>query len=684
MDLSTPIKNAGLVYKLQAKKLEKLNIFTVQDVLLHIPARYVDLSLVSPIQMVQAGEVLTVQGTVSGIKNEYTRRRFQLQKAQIQDNTGVIECVWFNQPYITKNIHAGDQVSIAGKAEAAGKSIVIRVKEYEILIPGKEPTHTARLVPVYPETRGLSSKWIRNRVRELLERIEIVDYLPESIRAKHCLIDLPRAITQIHFPDSLKTVEKTRERLAFDELFLTQLKALFRKKSWEEKQVTHAFEISPYQQNIQKFWELLPFELTHAQKRAVSEIFGDLSRTRPMNRLLEGDVGSGKTVVATIALYLAHLNGFQGAFMAPTEILAYQHYETVSKLLSPLGVEVVLYTASNKKQVKYNGSFHIAIGTHALLSENVMFDRLGLVVIDEQQRFGVEQRAILRDKGTNPHFLTMTATPIPRTVLLTLYGDLDLSYLDEMPKGRKVVKTWYVPKAKREAAYEWIKKMIRKKHPDQADYNITHNQVFVVCPFIEESESNLTVKAATKEFEQLRSEVFSEFRLGLLHGKQKAREKQEVLTQFQKGELDILVATPVVEVGVDIPNATIMLIEGAERFGLAQLHQLRGRVGRRGNQAYCLLFSGSAYSKTIMRLKLLEKNHVGAVLAEEDLRLRGPGEIYGTRQHGEPVLKVASFSDFPLIEKTKHEAEHIIYALDKHPLLKEAIESSIISRVNPD
>jgi ATP-dependent DNA helicase RecG len=524
-------------------------------------------------------------------------------------------------------------------------------------------------VPVYSETRGISSKWLRRQVFKLLEeKNQLKDYLPEIIIKANGLMKLSDAIEKIHFPKTLEEAEVARQRLSFDELFDIQLAAIIRRKAWEKNTIKKPWK--DFNTKANNFIKKLPFELTNAQQRSVKEILTDLSSTKPMNRLLEGEVGSGKTVVGAITMYVAFLNGFQSAFMAPTEILAQQHYQTLKVLLEPLGVKVELFTSSTKN----NQEFNVAIGTHALVYKKVKFDKLGLVIIDEQQRFGVEQRTIIKEKGKNVHLLTMTATPIPRTVALTMYGDLDLSILDEMPVGRKLVKTWLVPPEKRSGAYTWIEKQIKENT----------DQVFIVCPFIEESESMLTVKAATKEFARLQKEIFPNLKLGLLHGKMKATEKESILNDFRDKKIDILVSTPVVEVGIDIPNATVMLIEEADRFGLAQLHQLRGRVGRSDKQSYCLLFTSSVNETTIERLKALETIYSGAALAELDLKLRGAGEIYGTSQHGKQVLKVASFSDFALIDKTKKEAEKIFPEIDKYPELLEKTKQINLSHVSPD
>jgi len=675
MDLQTTILDAGGIYKKYASRLEKLGIKTFEDFLFHIPFRYEDYSLISKIGNVQAGEVVTIQGTVIEIKNEFTKSWKRLQKAKVQDETGIIDVIWFNQPYLVNVIHKGDLISLSGKIDWYLHKIVLQSPEYEVTANYHETIHTGRLVPVYPETRGVSSKWLRRQIYKIFndQKQKILEYIPSSILTNNDLIGLIESLEQIHFPKKLKYAERAKQRLAFNELFLINLAALQKRFEWQSKLKSEPLAISSYKKQIERFWENLPFELTSAQKRAVSDIFRDLGSSSPMNRLLEGDVGSGKTVVSAIAMYLAHLNGYQSVFMAPTEILAQQHYNTISNLLSPFGVKVALATGSRKLKIE-NLKLKILVGTHAVLSKNIKFENLSLVVIDEQQRFGVEQRAIIRQKGKNPHLLTMTATPIPRTIALTMYGDLDLSYLDEMPKGRKLIKTWLVPSRKRNNAYEWIQKQILG----------TGSQAFIICPFIEESESMQTVKAATKEYEILTKDIFPQLKLGLLHGKLKAKEKDKVLQDFRDKKTDILVATPVVEVGIDIANATIILIEASERFGLAQLHQLRGRVGRGDKQSYCLLFTQSNNDQTLKRLKAMETTHVGAQLAELDLRLRGPGEIYGTSQHGIQHLKVASFSDFALIEKTKKEAEKIFPKLSEYPLLLEKLKTITLKHVSPD
>lgn len=669
--LQTKISSLGGVYKRFSSSLEKLGIVKLGDFLLHIPFRYDDFSQISEISKIQPGEVVTIRGKILDIKNQYTRRGFTLQKARAEDKTGIIDIVWFNQPYIPKSISKGDLVSFSGKAEYKGNKLQLTSPEYEI---GEDSIHTGRLVPIYPETRGITSKWIRRQIYKILNENEkeIGEFLPDEILERNNLEDLLTSLKKVHFPDNLDEVSVAKQRLAFNELFLIQMASNTRKIEWQKYLNGHKFEVLKNKSATNKLIEKLSFRLTKAQEKALDEIFNDLSKKTPMNRLLEGDVGSGKTIVATISAYLAYLNGYQTVFMAPTEILAGQHYKTISELLTPLGLKVSLSTSSMK--IKHHKSFDVLVGTHAVLGEKIKFEKLGLVVIDEQQRFGVEQRAIIRKKGKNPHVLTMTATPIPRTIALTLYGDLDLSVLDELPKGRKIIKTWHVPNFKRANANAWIKTQIDEKG----------SQVFIICPFIEESESMQSVKAATKEFENLKSNIFKKYRLAMLHGKLKSKQKDEILNDFKNKKFDILVATPVVEVGIDVPNADIILIETAERFGLSQLHQLRGRVGRNDRQAFCLLFTDSDNLNTTTRLKAMEKTNIGSELAELDLKIRGAGEIYGIRQSGRNFLKIASFSDFDLIRKTKKEAEFIMENVDKYPKLLEKIEETGVSDISPD
>jgi len=723
--LTTKIADAGSIYKKYAPRLEKLGIFTFEDFLYHTPSRYDDFSQITKIGEAENGKAVSIRGTVLSMTNTYTRSRMVIQKAVVTDGTGTVDVTWFNQPFLTRQIKTNDIISLAGTIEQTGVKRTMLSPEFEILVNEEQDTiHTTGLVPVYHTTQGISSKWVRRQVHMLLKdfffhhseelkatsestaqqdsghhsspetaqtRATILhDHLPESVRQQYNFIDLQSALQKIHFPNDYEEIGKAKERLAFDELFLLQLQSLHRRHIWKESIQTQALSID--QKKIDQLVGALPFQLTDAQKRAVTTIFQDLQQTKPMNRLLQGDVGSGKTIVATIAMYIAVLNNKQAVLMAPTEILAEQHYKSIKNLLDPLGVKIELVTGSTKrikntksrikektKQTSHNSSFiihhsNVLIGTHALLYSKADFSNAGLVVIDEQQRFGVEQRAIIREKGNNPHILTMTATPIPRTMALTVYGDLDVSYLDQMPQGRKYIKTWLVPPEKREGAYEWMQKQITE----------TDSQAFIICPFIEESENMQTIKAAKVEYERLQKDIFPNLRLGLLHGKMKAKEKDDVLVEFKDKKYDILVATPVVEVGIDIRNATIILIEASERFGLSQLHQLRGRVGRGDKQSYCLLFTESQNSETITRLKAMETLHEGAKLAELDLKLRGSGDLYGTMQSGYRMLKIASFSDVHLIEKARASARNVYNKIDEFPDLKNLIIEKTKKKISQD
>lgn len=678
MNLQTQLRQSNHLHKMYANRLEKLSIFTFEDLLFHLPSRYEDYSVLSKISQVQPGEIVTIQGQILEFKNQYLKnaRIRTIQKALVSDGSGSIEIIWFNQPFLTNSIQTNNTISASGRIEGSGQKLSMQSPEFEILFNNEGSIHTGRLMSVYPETKGVSSKWLRRQIHTILKDYgrELFEYLPTNIINKFQFPDFAKALQEVHFPHSLELAEKAKERLAFDELFLMQLAALKRKKEWRQNITSLPFEIKKYQKELNNFLASLPFTLTSAQQKAIKEITDDLEQNKSMNRLLQGDVGSGKTVVAAIGMYMAFLNGFQSILLAPTEILAQQHFGTISKLLSPFGIKVDLVTGSKKPKKTKSRQSNILVGTHALLSDKIKLEKLALVVIDEQQRFGVEQRGTIRKKGQSTHLLTMTATPIPRTVALTMYGDLDLSYLNEMPGGRKKIRTWLVPVEKRNAAYNWIRDQIRTND----------SQTFIICPFIEESESMQTVKAASKEYDRLKKEVFSDLRLGLLHGKLKSKEKEQVMSDFKNKNFDILVATPVVEVGIDIPNATIIMIEASERFGLAQLHQLRGRVGRGDKQSYCLLFSDSLSDPISKRLKSLETIYSGAELAELDLRLRGPGNLYGTAQHGIPKLKVASFSDTLLIQKARFQAQEVFPQLSAYPLLKKKVDAITLQTITPD
>ncbi len=673
MDLSTKLSHIVGVGPTLAKRLEKLELYTVEDLINHYPFRYDDFSHISTTLEAKVGEKVTLQGEVWSISNIFTRSRRVITNAIFNDGNGVIELVWFNQSWLTKSIKTGDRLQVSGKVNKKGNkfSILMPVWEKISLQPSttnNQPLHTGRLVPVYPETFGLTSKWIRQKIANFLPKVssQIVDPLPDSI--KDGMLNLEESINKIHFPENYQEVTKAKERLGFDELFFIQLATLKTRKSWQQKQVSQPFKID--KAKVDKFIKNLPFELTNAQKKVTQEIVDDLKETHPMNRLVQGEVGSGKTVVATIITYLTYLNGMRSLLMAPTEILAFQHYSTLSRLLDPFNIKVGIYTGS-KKQAE---DVDVIVGTHALLSEKLIKENIGLIIVDEQQRFGVEQRTLLRSNATVPHFLTMTATPIPRTVALTLYGDLDLSVIDELPKGRKLVKTFLVPSKKRLDSYKFIEKKVKEG-----------DQVYIITPLIDPSETLVSAKAAKIEFEKLKK-IFPDLRLGLLHGRLKSKEKEAAINALKDGEIDILVSTSVVEVGVDVSNATIMVIEGAERFGLAQLHQLRGRVGRGEKESFCFLFAENEQSSVTSRLKNLEKTFDGLRLAELDLKIRGSGEIFGTRQSGRFELKIASFLDLPLLECAKNEAVNLLQKdpqLDKYPPLKRKL-ASISADVMPD
>lgn len=675
MELSTPVSSLPMVGQTYARRLEKLGITTVEDLIHHYPHRYDDLSLISPIGQIQPGETVTIKGQIISCRNVYTKTGKRLQQAVVADPTGQIEAVWFNQLYLPQTLKPGLSVALAGKVDWFGSQKSLISPEYEL--PRRPPgklIHTGRLVPVYPETAGLSSKWLRSRIYPLLKTIAINDYLPESTRHEHNLIDLATALKSIHFPIHPEPSLKATRRLAFDELFLLELQVLKSRHDWRQAQLSHPFHVD--QDKVLQFISGLPFTLTSAQNQAIKHILADLSQSQPMNRLLQGDVGSGKTVVAAIAIYLAHLNGFQSIFMAPTEILAHQHYQTLNTLFKSLGIDIGLVTANRKLKTD---NCKLLVGTHALLHRHLATPNLGLVIIDEQHRFGVAQRAGLLQAPTTPHLLTMTATPIPRTIALTLYADLDMSILDELPTGRLPVKTWLVPPTKRSAAYQWIKDQITTHH----------TPAFVICPLIDESDANtmVNIKAATAEYDRLKTQVFPDLKLALLHGRTKSKDKQAIMANLAAGKIDILVATPVVEVGIDIPNATIMVIEGSERFGLAQLHQLRGRVGRGHRQSYCLLFTTNNNQLENRRLRYLTTTHNGLKLAELDLKLRGPGHLYGTTQHGFLNLKLASLTDAKLLTSTRSAADQLLSQdpqLKQHPLLRQKLSSALAKSVSPN
>lgn len=675
MDPQTPIEKLPGIGTFYSKKLRRLEIVTLEDLIYHFPFRYDDFSSLFPISNLSDGQVVTLQGNIWSIRNLRSRTGKFLTLATLADQTGTIDIVWFNQSYLTKTIKPGAFLSVSGKVHLEGNKPKLISPKFEILreLMQTQTIHTGGLIPVYPETEGITSKWLRAKIASLLPHYleSLKDFLPEKISRSQKLLDLKSALESVHFPKETELIEKARERLAFDELFTLQLAAQIRKRKWKEEKEANSFKIDS--SKLKQFLSILPFKLTDAQNRSTFEILKDLEKKTPSNRLLEGDVGSGKTVVAAAAAYFANLNGFITLFAAPTEILANQHQQTLTEILKPYKINVGIWTASKKEEAE------IISGTHALLISYKPKKAVGLVIVDEQHRFGVAQRgklSLANLNGKSPHLLTMTATPIPRTLALTLYGDLDLSVLDEMPVGRKKIRTHVVPNFKRKDAYKFIENQIKEGR-----------QAFIITPFVEPSESMATIKAATEEFIKLK-EIFSKnIKLGLLHGKLKSKEKEKVMKDFKDRKIDILVATPVVEVGIDVPNATIMMIESADRFGLAQLHQLRGRVGRGKHKSYCLLFSDSSSQNSLKRLKAMETIDIGFKLAEIDLKMRGPGEVFGFRQSGYTNLKIADLSDQKLIVQTQEEAKILIGRdpeLKKYPLLVKKLEQLNLEYVQPN
>ncbi len=669
-----------------AQRLSRLGITTLQDILLHAPARFLDYRTITSIHSMIAGQEYVIKGTIEDAQVQKSRTGLTMVKATITDNSGSIECTWFNQRFLVDKLIRGQTITLAGKADRFRGTLNFQPADFAIEEnPGDTSAslHFGRLVPIYPETDGISSKWLRHKVSLALAMVsDWPDFLPPEMVERQNLMSIHMALQQLHFPDTLEKAVRARERFAFEELFLVQVRALECKRL-EQSSTKNAIPID--KALINSFVAQLPYTLTKAQKRVAREILKDMEQPFPMRRLLEGDVGSGKTVIGALAMVTASQANVQAALMVPTELLAEQHFRKLSELLNAHHIPIGLLTSSksliseNKKALLANGDIGksvtkatlqkkiqqgkllLIVGTQALLHDALEFKSLGLVIIDEQHRFGVRQRTLLQQKQeTTPDLLMMTATPIPRSLALAVYGDLDLSVIDELPPGRQTIITRLVPVSRKSEAYTFIKKLVAQGR-----------QAYVVCPVIDESDKN-DFASVLAQYEVLKTSVYPDLRVALLHGRMKTKEKDSIMRAFSEGNYDVLVSTTVIEVGIDVPNATVMLIEGAERYGLAQLHQLRGRVGRGAHQSYCLLtttHSGQQYTK---RLQQFVTCSDGFALAEADLQIRGPGEVYGVRQSGLPDFRMASLTDAVLIAKSRAEAQWVVdQGIENFPLLKE-------------
>lgn len=655
----------------RAEAFGRLGVKTFEDLLYFVPWRYEDRGNLKKIAEIAPGEEYTLCVQIHSTRIHTTpKKRLQIFEAVMRDETGWLAVKWFNQPYLKNVLKQGRWLMLSGKARISPYDGYLGMEnpQFELLdqtphdpaLSGEELIHTGRIVPIYHETRGLSSRVIRTLMKAVLDTWAecIPDTLPEDLRTRQQLPALGETLRQVHFPDRTGSLEAFNRgvtpyhrRLAFDDFFLLQLGlALKRRERVEEARGIPFITEGPL---LDRFLNQLPFGLTTAQQRVIEEIKQDMARPRPMNRLIQGDVGCGKTLVAVVALIIAIENGYQGALMAPTEILAEQHYLMMKRWFSDLGLKVVLLTSGQGRQKRMEtenrlqeGEVHLAVGTHALIQEGVRFKRLGMVIVDEQHKFGVLQRRDLVQKGPHPDVLIMTATPIPRTLALSVYGDLDVSVIDELPPGRTPVETLLLDESRRARGYEILDRELR-----------AGRQVYVVYPLVEESEKS-DLKAAVQMARHLQEDIFPDWCVGLLHGQMKTEEKETVMSRFKDRQIHILVATSVIEVGIDVPNATLMLIEHAERFGLAQLHQLRGRVGRGSHQSFCILIAGKRLTQEARRrLEVMVKYRDGFAIAEQDLTLRGPGEFFGTRQSGLPELKVANLiRDVRILEAARQEA----------------------------
>jgi len=684
--LKTSVTELTRVGKTVAQQMGKLEIKTAEDLLTHYPFRYDDYSKILSIKDLKTKGSGTVKAKINLIANHRSpHKKMVITEAIISDQTDSLKVIWFNQSFLTKTLKSGKRVYLAGKIDYDKYyGLQLTNPSYE-LCKDESPIHTGRLVPIYPSTVRLSQKQIRFLVRQILPLIqEIPDWLPREIKTKYNLTSLSFALEQIHFPQNQLWLEKAIHRLKFDELFLIQAQNQLIRQKIKNRE---AFLIKFKLKETKKFVQNLAFKLTEAQRKTSWEIINDIEKNSPMNRLLEGDVGSGKTIVAIIAILNAILNKHQVAYMAPTEILAEQHFKNITELFKNYPFQIALLTREKKQTNKQkdikkiellkqlaSGKINLIIGTHALIQEKIKLKRLSLAIIDEQHRFGVAQRAKLinqsgEQKPKAPHFLSMTATPIPRSVALTLYGDLDLSIIDQIPPGRKKIITKIVKPNETKQTYQFVKKEIS-----------AGRQAFIICPLIDPSDK-LGVKSVKEEYEKLSKKVFPDLKIALLHGKLKSEQKEKIMRDFNRNKINILVSTTVVEVGIDVPNASIIIIEGAERFGLAQLYQLRGRIGRSQNQSYCFLFPENEGEKVRKRLRALLQAKNGFELAEKDLELRGPGEIFSTEQSGFSTnLKIARLSDIKTIKETREVAKLIFekdFDFKKYPLLEKKINESI-------
>lgn len=692
-EINKSIKYIKGVGEARAKLFSKLNIFTVRDLIEYYPRQYEDRSIHKPIDQLVDGESCGINAMIiSKVSVNRVRKGLTVCKLLAKDTSGVIAVTWYNQEYIKSVFEIGQEYNFFGKILKRGQIFEMQNPVYEhIKGNNMESRVLGKIIPVYNTTAKLTQNIIRTTVESALSMYasgmpatelqeEVFDPLPKSIRIKFNLIDLNKAIKSIHFPENEEALNQSRKRLIFEELFMLQVGLLNIKRNLTEDKTGVKFGQT---EDINVFKESLPFKLTNAQEKTFLEIKRDMESSKVMNRLVQGDVGSGKTIVAAMSLYKAVKNGYQGALMVPTEILAEQHFQSIRPLFEGFGIKTALITGSTKASIKNkviqelsNGEIDIVIGTHALIEDKIEFSKLGLVVTDEQHRFGVRQRAVLAGKGQNPDVLVMTATPIPRTLALILYGDLDISIIDELPPGRKAIKTYAVDNNMRPRINKFIRDRVSEGR-----------QVYIVCPLVEESE-NIEASSAKELSEKIASEDFRDLRVGLIHGKLKPKEKDAIMHSFVSGEIDILVSTTVIEVGVNVPNATVMVIENAERFGLAQLHQLRGRVGRGSEQSYCILYNNGKGKISRERMKIMEKTCDGFIVSEKDLELRGPGEFFGVRQHGIPEFKIANiYRDMEVLKVAQTEA---IELLKNDPelqnqdnlLLKECIRVNFINLSN--